>query len=543
MKFLSAAGTAFVAFLALFFALAITETVTGLFINPFGSRGMLFLLMVALAVAVGVYRGRGRSARERPPQAGSLARPAKSSPVVDPQMAADLLARLDRIAAAARAEKTEMAFRSPQQPGPATASATPAPPAERDDLVDAASRQAILFHQYFPPPHDERISSFFGGAPIAPSGFEWPRSPSKSGPDKPLHFVMQVDCSAVPAAARLGALPDSGVLYFFLNLEWGEDGGHAVIYQPPTDAKLASVPPPNDLGPVFGEEAAFSWAWAQTMEQCPVLLPKWPFEPIAIAVPAFVPEDEEAEEYPALWPEKAVEDSIVAAGDVAESNYFTIRDFIAGEALQRPFPSFPHDWRAVQICSAQLVERVAKARRYPEARLFADLDPEAKDAHLAAIGAEAQAWFDRAAAQPAFDAVAHADSDSFWEFLAANSRLSMHVLGDALIASIEASLTGSAEAAARVPSEIADRIRSRHALAVRTERGFHVNIPDRMLAPPVDVQGNQWDRAKTHLLLLEISSNEGLGHRFGEGVYQFWIAPEDLRAGRFDRAELTSDAY
>jgi hypothetical protein len=116
-------------------------------------------------------------------------------------------------------------------------------------------------------------------------------------------------------------------------------------------------------------------------------------------------------------------------------------------------------------------------------------------------------------------------------------------LTEATVASIESSLAGSPEAAARIAPEIADRIRSRHALAVRTESGFHVNIPDRMLAPPVDVQGNQWERAQSHLLLLEISSNEGLGHRFGEGVYQFWIAPDDLRAGRFDRVELTSDAY
>jgi hypothetical protein len=56
-------------------------------------------------------------------------------------------------------------------------------------------------------------------------------------------------------------------------------------------------------------------------------------------------------------------------------------------------------------------------------------------------------------------------------------------------------------------------------------------------------RANQWDRAKTHLLLLELSSNDGLGHRFAEGVYQFWITLEDLQAHRFDRVELTSDAY
>ena len=77
----------------------------------------------------------------------------------------------------------------------------------------------------------------------------------------------------------------------------------------------------------------------------------------------------------------------------------------------------------------------------------------------------------------------------------------------------------------------------------RASHGFFATTPDRTLAPPVDVQGHQWNRAKTHLLLLELSSNEGLGHHFGEGVYQFWITPADLRARRFDKVELTADAY
>jgi hypothetical protein len=119
----------------------------------------------------------------------------------------------------------------------------------------------------------------------------------------------------------------------------------------------------------------------------------------------------------------------------------------------------------------------------------------------------------------------------------------MSMLVDAVTLAVESSLAASAAAAARVPADIAARIRSRHALAVRTESSLHVNIPDRMLAAPVDIQGNQWDRAKTHLLLLEVSANDGLGHRFGEGICQFWITPADLRAHRFDRVQLTSDAY
>jgi uncharacterized protein YwqG len=44
-------------------------------------------------------------------------------------------------------------------------------------------------------------------------------------------------------------------------------------------------------------------------------------------------------------------------------------------------------------------------------------------------------------------------------------------------------------------------------------------------------------------LLLELSSNPGLAHYFGEGVLQFWIRPDDLAAQRFDRVELSTTAY
>ena len=64
-----------------------------------------------------------------------------------------------------------------------------------------------------------------------------------------------------------------------------------------------------------------------------------------------------------------------------------------------------------------------------------------------------------------------------------------------------------------------------------------------MLGPPSSVQGDQEETAQTHLLLLELSSNDGLGHHFGEGVYQFWITPADLRGRRFDRVRLTTSAY
>src|SRR3546814_4817830 len=41
----------------------------------------------------------------------------------------------------------------------------------------------------------------------------------------------------------------------------------------------------------------------------------------------------------------------------------------------------------------------------------------------------------------------------------------------------------------------------------------------------------------------DVCSSDLLGHEFGEGVYQFWITPADLRARCFDKVTLTADAY
>jgi hypothetical protein len=233
-----------------------------------------------------------------------------------------------------------------------------------------------------------------------------------------------------------------------------------------------------------------------------------------------------------------------AQGEEVVSAYFSVGDFIGSDGMmRRPFATYPHDWRAVQIASGLVLDRVGKKHRLPSMAAFRHLSEAERDALVAQIRGEAEAWFGRAAAQPAHAAVPQSESDQFWSWLADKAWLIRYVISDAMTMAVEASLVHSREAAARIPSEVARRVRARHALAVRSEKGLFTTTPDRMLAPPVDVQGHQWERAKTHLLLLEISSNDGLGHHFGEGVYQFWITREDLKARRFDKVELTADAY
>ena len=426
----------------------------------------------------------------------------------------------------------------------------PSGPAAPDASADimAAGKQAIVFRQHFPPQREGSTLSFFGGAPVAPNGFRWPRPEGSGAQSRPFSFLMQIDCAAVPAPARLRMLPDRGVLYFFLDLKWAQPDAFRVLYEEGGDKDSAAIQPPDDLGPAFGDEATYVWKWTQSIQDCPKLLPKWTFQPVVIEIPpeAYDPDEQEDEDAPVLWPgEKAMAGALrIAQGEDVVSRWFSVKDFIAADgAMSRPFANYPHDWRAVQICSGLLLHSLRDKHSPPGTAALRGLSDVERDALVTEIKEEARSWFDRAASHSPFAAVPQAEGDEFWSWLADKAWLVRFVMSEALTMSIEASLIDSQEAAARIPADVARRVHGRHALATRSEHGLFVTTPDRMLAPPVDVQGHQWDRAKTHLLLLEISSNDGLGHHFGEGVYQFWITPGDLKARRFDKVELSADAY
>ena len=104
--------------------------------------------------------------------------------------------------------------------------------------------------------------SKFGGAPLLPPGFVWPVYAGEvvcpvyhadeivngEKRERPLSFLMQIDLSGLPPAAR-GFLPAKGYLSFFYDLQtgrWGgeaEDFGCARVYYFP-DGDLSPVEPP-----------------------------------------------------------------------------------------------------------------------------------------------------------------------------------------------------------------------------------------------------------------------------------------------------------
>ena len=425
------------------------------------------------------------------------------------------------------------------------------------EAILAAGQQAIVLRRHFPPHLAQGSRSFYGGVPQVPGPFAWPHD-RDSG--KPLHFILQLDLAEVPEAAGLALLPTSGALLFFLDLQWGNGQIGAVVWTgSDSAADWAEVDPPADLAVAYGDEGAYTWPWALAAEHGIAHLPRWPFKPVLIALPDEASaregaelEDEDEAQKPRAWCNtEATARALLAAqtggaSDGALPEQYGPHDFTGadGDEFTAPWAGFPQDWLAIQTCAAALVREADRALRFPRRSLYPDLDDAARTAHLASVKEEAQAWFDHALANPALDAIKPPVRAAFWEWFAGHKPLTQLIAPGAVEAAIETTLHAAPHEAANIPPEVVARLAYRHALAQRTAQGgIHAPTPNRLLAPYSDVQGDQQERAVTHLLLLELSTDEAIGHRFGEGVYQFWITPEDLAERRFDKAVLTTTAY
>jgi hypothetical protein len=228
---------------------------------------------------------------------------------------------------------------------------------------------------------------------------------------------MQIDCSEVPPPARLGMLPDRGVLYFFHDLTWGQQDAFRVLYEEGEDKDWRTIEPPDDLGHAFGDQAKFVWQWTQAADDGPRLLPKWTFQPMAVEIPpdAYDPPERATPDAPFLWPgEKLVAEALRRAqGEGVPGTWFSVQDSIdeAG-GLRRPFANYPHDWRAVQICSGLLLHRTRD--RLPSTHALRELTESGRAALVARISDDAKGWFDRARSHSPFDAVRERESDEFW---------------------------------------------------------------------------------------------------------------------------------
>lgn len=420
----------------------------------------------------------------------------------------------------------------PAIPGPALgSSSTP-----RDPII-AAAQQAVVFRQHFPPHLAINERSYFGGSPCVPGTLEWPRDPASGSP---LHFICQIDLAEVPAAARLGLLPDTGVLAVFLDLQWGPGEAFRVVWQQGyAGTPWRDIEPPRELALAYGDEAALAWPWALTPAHGVQLLARWPFKPVEITLP-------EARVWQASEPvlEALMAAQAQGAPEQPLAQPLSRHDFLGnyGKSFIPPWPGFPHDWLAVQTTSAALVREADRALLAPRADLYPDLDDAARAAQIKAVRAEAQAWFDHALGNPALGPVAPPVRKAFWDWFASHRPLTEPIAPTAVEAAIEATLHASPHEAAKFPPQVVAWLAHRHVLAQRSAGSITARTPVRMLAPPSPAGGEAPELAATHLLLLELASNPALGHRFGDALTQFWITPEDLADRRFDQVVLTRAA-
>jgi Domain of unknown function (DUF1963) len=519
-RILSGLGCFGLILLAILFALAVTEA-----IKHVGPLERMLVLIAALLTAAAVAFLLDRLKN------GPLPALPKSEPEDEPKQQERIALLADR--PKDQTPKVDVGAILLQMVSEVT---KPAPTLPIHDTILAARRQAILFRQIVPPKFDPTHLSFFGGLPIAPSGFQWP-----SGESRPFSFIMQLNCSAVPANGRLGMFPDNGVLYLFLDLSWNQKDLFRVIWEPGPAQGWAEIAPPDDLPHAYQHKGY--WSWPQADADWPRLLPKWPFDPVLIQGGP-LPDDQEAFDETYSWPGTINTRETIPAieGAIVQHLSFWME---GGKPRKdrRPFAGFPHDWNAIRITTGLIAEGMNHTVFVARKRYFRELSDEEYNAKVVEAQTELREWSDRASVAAAFDEVPPAVGDQFWSWVMEREWLTRMPMIDAGNLSVEASLTAGPDAAARIPLDVIDYIRSRHALGTVSETGLHIDIPDRMLAPPVDVQGTIDERVREFVLLLELSANEGIAHYFAEGVLQFWIRPEDLAARRFDRVEFSATAY
>lgn len=424
------------------------------------------------------------------------------------------------------------------------------------DLTGSA-KSAIRFVREFPPRHPVTSLTFFGGHPVAPPKFVWPRRKLNIWQGGqvvgetvvPATFLAQIDCSKLPEFDGRSLLPAAGVLHVFFTTDhlYADAGGDPlIIYSPgPTDG-WRDVAPPADAPPCYGDEANYQFHWIANTEgaeaRYPRAFPKWPMR--MVAADSYV--DEPPEGYGPGSYARYVELRETAQQAVAAA-LATPQPPAANPAAARgdtnlpaPFAGFPTNWLAIEITAGQCLYVADQDRRYKAG------------AHQETVP-DAAAWVARARAAGAMNAVDAADAAAFWDWIDAmtsaasadlyDCRNRSH-LGEALKLasqlSTEAALAQGGDAAARAPADMIAALRSRHRPVLHYPNQVQERLAHELLGHPRQAYNAIRQYGDSHVHLLHLDSDDGLGWMFGDvHALQFWVPREDLAALRFDRTVIT----
>jgi hypothetical protein len=442
----------------------------------------------------------------------------------------------------------------PEHPVTTTPTRAPHP----DPIIARAQRRPIVFRET----GSVTGLSFYGGAPISSSSLAWPRN--KQG-EVPLSFLMQWDCTALASQDATGLLPPDGVLYLFADLGWSD---FRFIHVPGPVSGWHAAPVPADLPPLYGNGGGHQVPYCSPLlaperQDVPVLLPKWPFTPVAFSYPAAPAPDDAG----LFWSESdAVAEALLHLEHpegVPPAKHLNKQQ----SAFDRPFAAFPHDYAAVRIVAAKVLDHL----RYPSSRYLREAPEQQREAAL-------QRWRDEATERYTFAAAHHpaakvnqSEADEMWQWMQELEPLLRLGWGSLVDECVNVSLGLSGEAGHTLPTDLVAVCMERHQIAsaylheeypdrrnpealaaweqrkaegtLKEVRTLHAPCPNHMFGPPSYVQGYVEEHLDQMVLLLELSTRQPIGHEFGEGVLQFMIRPTDLREGRFDKAMLIASAY
>lgn len=421
--------------------------------------------------------------------------------------------------------------------------------------VNVSRRPAILLRRVYPPDRRAEAVGHFGGLPRLPAEIEWPRH---AGSGIPMMFLASIDLAHLPALYGAPALPAEGTLLFFVAAsgnDWCDDGETSmgrVVFLPEGVERAAERNPPADAPPCFGDTWMYHFKRFDREADAPRSFDRWPIE--ARAVDSFCAAILNPDEVPSLAGEQVeeaaranIQAAFAAYGrDMPKRCYHDDVDPLPPE----PYPQF---WRMIEAAAGEI-------RFSAEFKLASTWDPPSDKARPAYIRAreEAAAWAAEARAHAPWEEPTPEDRRRFRDWITDLDSRAYFSPGDyspqtrhddVLLVSatgLDETMNESLDelmsidpARLRAAMPEAERLIAwRHAV-VYDMVGETVLVTHQMFGWGSEIQDVVF-RRQDDVLLLQLDTDYGIRWMLGDcGVIQFWINPDDLANGRFDRVVTT----
>ncbi len=545
-------GIGLAVFCGLIFLVVIIEWLAGPIISPGPGRTVMFVAFMLTALAV-----TGVMHRRQWPQ--------KQAEVVDP-VAEEMFRRVLEVS---------QAWRNP----PTTEEGSP----ELKTLQRAAA-QCLALRHVFPPRHPPHTLCALGGLPVAPADFDYPVVQEPNGEIVGLSFMAQIDCATLPPGPARDLLPASGHLYFFAPQfsDFSDSPYQNCVRYVPSSAGLDWAPrepgPPAVLKPL--EDAEFSQRWTywhpQPKQLHPCVSPRIEIE---LGWVAHLPPKLEDGPGLALVAEHGREGLLSFHGIPVPHNPILNGWNDGAELPFPPYEGFPTNRYAAEILVGHLRvllrDEVAQA-----AKLAGGPKPLADDAIErlnAAVGEREKLQADLAALDLAQTLPSERGAPLSMmeksEVLAQLHRVLMQAPVSAATSEpangfnpgheerrrrqklqefVAQAAAHSAELALRdpstahlIPPSYTEALRFNHTPLTAERFGEHGHYHQhQMLGVGRDIQGSVGYLGQSQIMLMQLSPDKGLDWHFGDvGVLQYWIAPADLAALRFDRVVATFECH